>query len=77
MLIQDNRQSRPIKNNNFNGIKNFKLPISTFNTQSRNYNNNLKNEESQKAIKPQKEYSLIDDTYKILTDKIQVKKEIK
>ena len=33
-------------------------------------NNNLKNEESQKAIKPQKEYSLIDDTYKILTDKI-------
>ena len=23
-----------------------------------------------KAIKPQKEYSLIDDTYKILTDKI-------
>ena len=33
-------------------------------------NNNLKNEESQKAIQPQKEYSLIDDTYKILTDKI-------
>ena len=33
-------------------------------------NNNLKNEESQKDTKPQKEYSLIDDTYKILTDKI-------
>lgn len=65
MLIQDNRQSRPIKNNNFNGIKNFKLPISTFNTQSRNYNNNLKNEKyirkyslySTKEATPRKEYN--------------------
>ena len=32
-------------------------------------NNNLKNEDSQKDIKPHKEYSIIDDTYKILTDK--------
>ena len=65
MLIQDNGQSIYIKNNNFNGIKNFKLPVSSLNTQSRNYSHNLLKEKnlrkyslySTKEATPRKEYN--------------------
>lgn len=65
MLIQDNGQSIYIKNNNFNGIKNYKLPVSSLNTQSRNYSHNLLKEKnlrkyslySTKEATPRKEYN--------------------
>ena len=67
MLIQDNGQSIFIKNNNSNGIKKFKLPISNFNSQSRNYSNNLIKEKnnrkyslySTKEATPGKEYNQV------------------
>jgi hypothetical protein len=68
MLIQNNGHTIFLKNNNNSkGIRNFKLPISTFNIQSRNNNNILIKEKnirknslySTKEATPRKEYSKV------------------
>jgi len=67
MLIKDNGQPLVIKNKNTNVNNKIILPISNFNTQSRNYNNNLIKENnfkknslySTKEATPRKEYNQI------------------
>jgi hypothetical protein len=68
MSIQNNGHAHLfLNNNNPTGIKRFKLPLANLNSQSRNYNNILKNEINQrkyslystKDATPRKEYNKI------------------